>query len=160
MLTTLHAADARMREQIAVRDPFQLAPPLWRVRPFPFLPPLTINTIENIPKGVIFMPLKVVTPEQAPARLHARGTVSTKPEYSEVITWLRDPATAKNPTAIVTLNDAGWASVKKPETSFAYSLRRLFESKGIALTAYQSGKMEVTIRRKTAAEQSSGKGKK
>lgn len=102
------------------------------------------------------MPIKVVPVQEAPNRMH--GKVSHNQDYMDVMTALK---TAKTGEAIVvSMADPSWFTKNekqerkypKPEVAFAYMLRRHFATSSLPLTAYQSGKMEVTIRRQTPAE--------
>jgi len=97
------------------------------------------------------MPVKVVEFAEAPRRLKTRGTVGSSQDYTDVMREIRNPAN-KGKAFIVTLDAKQFESVKKPEISFAYTLRRYFEKEGTAWTAYQSGKLEVTVRSLTKAE--------
>jgi hypothetical protein len=103
------------------------------------------------------MAIKTVTLEQAPARMH--GRVSSNVDYQAVMGALSNAATnpVKMKCAIVVdmedlvwgkRNEKGEALYPKPEVTFAYTLRRYFEANALPLTAYQSGKMQVTIRQK------------
>ncbi len=104
------------------------------------------------------MPIRVVPAAEAPSRL--RGSkMSTNSDYNEVLTALKDPNLKKGMAIVVNMAAPQWTERKdnkpvyeKPEVSFAYTLRRFFEGQKLPLIAYQSGKMEVTIRAKTQAE--------
>jgi hypothetical protein len=58
---------------------------------------------------------------------------------------------------VVGMTEADWKDIEKPETKFGYTLRRYFEQKGLDITAYQSGKLEVTIRKATALDKRNSK---
>ncbi len=131
----------RMAENISLQDPFQLATtPLREVAPL--LPPQTINTLTEEYKH---MPVKIVAENVAPSRMFKKGTVSTKQDYSDVMIALRDLKAGQ--ALVVTMDPKAWEGVKKPETTFAATLRRGFEIKNLQITAYQSAKMEITIRK-------------
>lgn len=157
MITVLHETDAKERDRLRASDPFQLAAPCWSVRVLPSLPPehrhISIEELNT------YMPIRVVPAAEAPSRL--RGSkMSTNSDYNDVLTALKDPSLKKDTALVVNMASPSWTERKdgkpvyeKPEVSFAYTLRRYFEGQKLPLIAYQSGKMEVTIRRKTAAEQ-------
>jgi hypothetical protein len=148
MLTVIDDRDRMEREQLAVCDPFQLAAPCWRNRVFYQLPPETVEiTIEERNR----MPLKVVEYNEAPRRLKGGTGPSSKTEYTEVMQAIRDPKN-KGKAFIVTMTEAEWKDVKKPEIVFAMSLRRYFTVEKVNWTAYQSGKNEVTVRQMSKAE--------
>jgi hypothetical protein len=104
------------------------------------------------------MAIRVVPVTEAPTRL--RGSkMAANQDYNDVLTAIRDPKLKQDSAIVVDMTDKAWTEIKdnkpvyeKPEVSFAYSLRRFFEDNFPALTAFQSGKMQVTIRRKTAAD--------
>ena len=159
MITLIYDVDLRTRERLSVVDPFQLATPCWRVRQFLLPPEATPISIEEIKQH---MPIKVVEEKLAPSRLSKGGTVTMSSDFNDVMLAMRD---AKQGQAIiVTLADPNLLKEEKPENKFAYALRRMFASKGLPHIAYQSGKLEVTIRKPTPAEvamrASQGKGKK
>jgi hypothetical protein len=149
MLHVIHPDDLKVYGFIQANDPFYLGTlPCWMSRVWPLLPPEVVKiSVEELNR----MPIKVVEEKEAPARAHKRGVVSGTKDYNEVMQALRLPAKPGS-AMVVTMTESEWATVKKPEVSFAYSLRRYFESKGLALTAYQSGKLEVTIRKATALD--------
>lgn len=156
MLTIIHAADAAERERIQVTDPFQLAAPCWRNHVFYQLPPEVVRlTIEELNR----MPIKVVNVTEAPSRLKGNRMLSN-PDYAEIMEALRNPAN-KGKAIIVDMTPTAWAGREKPEVVLAYTIRRYFEGQSVQATAFQSGKMQVTIRAKNAAELASKrKGKK
>lgn len=157
MLTTVHHADVLERDRLSLSDPFQAAAPCWRNRVSPFLPPETQTTVVRLtPAQEIYrMAIRTVIEAQAPARMFHRGVVSNKQDYMDVLNAL--PAVKVGQAIVVDMDAKAWEGVKKPETTFGYALRRLFESKGLSLTAYQSGPMQVTIRKPNALD---AKGKK
>ena len=102
------------------------------------------------------MGVKVVAVAEAPNPMH--GKVSHNQDFIDVMTAVKNPQTdpTKKATAIVvSMSDPSWASkndkgaakFEKPEVVFAGLLRRHFTADGLALTAYASGKMEVTIKK-------------
>ena len=101
------------------------------------------------------MAIRVVEEKAAPARMFARGTVSTKADYADAMTAIN--SAAKGQAIIVDMDVKAWvddkgAPIERAETLFASNLRRYFEGKGLPLTAYQSGKMQITIRRRNALD--------
>jgi len=96
------------------------------------------------------MPIKTVAIAEAPLRMFKRGVISSKQDYLDVMNALQKANAGQ--AIIVTMESDAWKGVEKPETAFANSLRRSFEAKGLQLTAYQSGKMEVTVRKVTALD--------
>jgi hypothetical protein len=147
MLTVIDDRDRGERERLSVADPFQLAAPCWRNRVFYQLPPETVEiTIEERTR----MALKIVDFQEAPRRLKGGSGPASKTEYTEVMQAIRDPKN-KGKAFIVTLGDE-WKDVKKPEVAMGYALRRYFSDQKVHWTAYQSGKMEVTVRAMTKAE--------
>lgn len=112
------------------------------------------------------MAIRTVVATAAPPRLYVRGGISSKNDYVELLTAL---GTAKPDQAlIVDMELKDWVNsegtpLDKPEVLFANSLRRRFEMSGLAVTAYMSGKAQVTVRRLTALEQkerAAGKGRR
>lgn len=153
MITILHDADATERDRILSSDPFQHAEPSWRTRISHLLPPETQTTVvrlsptEEIKK---LMAIKIVQESQAPARLFKIGTISSKQDYADVINAMR---TMKAGEAVIVDMDAkAWEGVKKPETAFANNLRRMFDIKGLPLTAYRSGAYQITVRKANALD--------
>src|SRR5271163_2857117 len=153
MITVTSAADVAGRDRLALSDPFQLAPPVWQQYTMFLLPPEMVQiTIEERNR----MGIKVVAATEAPNPLHRK--VSSNQDYLDVMAAIKNPQTAptKNATAlVVTMSDPSWsakndkgaAKFEKPEVVFAGLLRRHFTADGLALTAYASGKMEVTIKK-------------
>ena len=91
------------------------------------------------------MAIRVVAELAAPQRMFKRGVVSSKQDYMDVMNALSQ---MKQGQALVLDMDAkAWEGIKKPETTLCGSLRRSFEQKGLAITAYQSGPFQVTIRK-------------
>lgn len=141
MIKTVPADEYKFLQGYAQYDPFQLA--TTRLRDvFNMLPPITINTQTEEYKN---MAVKVIAESQAPLRLFKRGTVSSKQDYNDVIQAL--PKMTAGQALVVTMDAKAWEGVKKPETTFASNLRRLFESKNQPITAYQSATLEITIRK-------------
>jgi hypothetical protein len=149
MLRIVDNGDVVLAERIKLFDPFQLATTrLWEVRNL--LPPeriictLTREQLEKIDKEKI-MAIKLIAETEAPLRVNKKGSVTASTEYSEVMEALR---TIKPGQAIVVkLESKELQSAKKPEIAFSYALRRFFEARSVNYTAYQSGKMEVTIKK-------------
>ena len=153
MITVTSSADVADRDRLALSDPFQLAPPVWKHYTMFLLPPEMVQiTIEERNR----MGIKVVAVTEAPNPLH--GKVSSNQDYLDVMAAIKNPATdpTKKATAlVVTMSDPSWsakndkgaAKFEKPEVVFAGLLRRHFTSDGLSLTAYASGKMEVTIKK-------------
>lgn len=165
-------------EKLNRMDPFVLGPPCWMVRVYPQLP---AEPPTRIPASEITrrdqervrelertrMAIRTVTIDQAPARLHVRGGISSKQDYIEILQAINN---AKDPKQafIVDMDPAIWVDehgkpMEKPEVVFANSLRRRFEASALPITAYQSGKLQITVRRFTALElkeKESGKGKR
>jgi hypothetical protein len=147
MLTIVDDRDRTERDHLAVTDPFQLATPAWQHYTMFLLPPERVEiTIEERNR----MPLKVVEYSEAPRRLKGGSGPSSKTEYTEVMQAIRDPKN-KGKAFVVTMGDE-WKDVKKPEITFAMSLRRYFTVEQVNWTAYQSGKNEVTVRQMSRAE--------
>lgn len=153
MLTVRTVADQRVCEWLLRYDPFQLAPPCFVYRPV--LPPeyrrISIEEVNS-------MPIRVVPVTEAPSRLKGSKMLSNA-DYNDVLTALKDPQLKKDSAIVVNMVAPQWTErrdnkpvYEKPEVAFAYTLRRYFESQSLPLIAYQSGKMEVTVRRKTPAE--------
>jgi hypothetical protein len=156
-MTIRHASesDVTMSERIWDNDPFQHGEPCWRRRIFHLLPPVFIDT-KNVPKERINMGIKIIPETQAPVRIFKGGVVSSKQDYVDAQNAIRD---AKAGQAIIVDMDAkAWEGVDKAETAFANSLRRQFESKGIGMTAYKSGNMQITIRKATALDKHPARG--
>jgi hypothetical protein len=157
MINVIHAVDESERERLKLNDPFQLAPPVWKHYTSFLLPPETVTiTIEERKR----MPIKAVSLEQAPPPMH--GKVSHNQDYVDVMAAIRNDATSpiKKQTALVVVmadpswsskNDKGEPKYDKPEVVFAGVLRRHFVADGLPLTAYASGKMEVTVKRGDAS---------
>jgi hypothetical protein len=137
-------------------DPFQHATPCWMVNVYSMLPPETITTIDK--EELNRMAIKIVQETQAPDRMYKKGVVSTKKDYAEVLSALREMKTGQ--ALVVTMDAKEWEGVKKPETTFAANLRRYFENKGLQITAYQSNALEITIRKATALDKHQGGKKK
>ncbi len=104
------------------------------------------------------MPVKIVDEKDAPSKLFKGGVVTRSTDYNEVLTAIRTiPA---NKSIVLTMGDPELLKEDKPEMKLAQALRRLFDAKGLALTAYQSAAKEITIRKATALDATKGKGKK
>src|SRR5271157_1374586 len=153
MITVTSSADVDDRDRLALSDPFQLAPPVWQHYTMFLLPP---ERVQITIKERNTMGIKVVAVTEAPSPLH--GKVSNNQDYLDVMAAIKNPATdpTKKATALVvsmldpswsTKDDKGEAKFKKPEVVFAGLLRRHFTADGLSLTAYASGKMEVTIKK-------------
>lgn len=153
MLKHVNADDLRMMEWLKIQDPFQLAPPVYQHYTFHALPPEVVK-IEVKEKNI--MPIRIVEEKDAPARASKRGVVSSTSDWNDVMVALRSPA-KPNSAMVVAMTESEWKEVKKPEITFGYALRRYFESKGLPLTAYQSGKLEVTIRKETSLDKNKKK---
>jgi hypothetical protein len=105
------------------------------------------------------MTIRMIAEAEAPKRLHVRAGSSLSAEYYEAVETLNKLPAGK--AFVVTLTSEQFtkrpADVEekkwKPEVMFAYSLRRFCMTQGVAVTAYQSGKLEVTVRRMTKEEQ-------
>lgn len=112
------------------------------------------------------MAIRTVEATQAPARLFKRGGISSKQDYIDLLAALNNAK--PNQAFIVDMDPKDWvddkgAPMSKPEVTFANSLRRRFEAGGLAITAYMSGKNQITVRRLTALEikeLEAGKGKR
>lgn len=104
------------------------------------------------------MAIRTVAVAEAPQRMFKRGTVSNKQDYSDVLAAL--PKVGKDQAMIIDMDAKAWEGVKKAETTFASNLRRLFEARTLPLTAYQSGTMQITIRKATALDKASAGGRK
>lgn len=168
MIRVISENDRREIELIRSRDPFQLAVPCYMRRVYHQLPPETQTTVVRLTsqKEIKQMAIRTVVATAAPSRLFVRGGISSKNDYIELLTAL---GTAKPDQAlIVDMELKEWVKpdgspLDKPEVLFANSLRRRFELSGLAVTAYMSGKGQVTVRRLTALEQkerAAGKGKR
>jgi len=169
-LRTLDERDVKTVEFIKRNDPFQHACLSLRQVWFMLPPELTkIVITDDLQRRIEenkLMALKVVDVAAAPDKMFKRGQISQTSDYIEVMAALK--TTTKSQAIVVQLSDPKFTEVKdgkpvipKPETAFGYSLRRHFEDKGLPLVAYQSGKMQVTIRHMTATEQAQrGKGRK
>ena len=158
MITVTSSEDVADRDRLALSDPFQLAPPVWQHYTMFLLPPEMVQiTIEERNR----MGIKVVAVTEAPNPMH--GKVSSNQDYLEVMSFIKNPATDPTKTdptkkaiaLVVTMSDPSWsakndkgaAKFEKPGVVFAGLLRRHFTADGLALTAYASGKMEVTIKK-------------
>jgi hypothetical protein len=152
--------DSQLRDKLDYIDEFRFAEPCWRTRVWNQLPPETITTVVKITPSeeVRRMAIKVIQEAQAPARLFHRGAVSSKQEYADVQNALRDMKPGQ--ALIVDMDAKAWEGVKKAETTFSANLRRGFEVKGLLITAYQSGPMQITIRKSTALDKRPGRGGK
>lgn len=113
------------------------------------------------------MAIRTVEASKAPARLHVRGGISSKSDYVEVLSALNN--LKADQAIVVTMDPKAWVKedgttpMDKAEVIFANSLRRRFEAAALTITAYQSGKGEITVRRLTAMEikeRQAGKGKR
>jgi hypothetical protein len=150
-------------KRMAVLDPFQLTDPSWLIRVLPQLP----HVVENMrpTREQLFqrdkekiMAVKFVAEQDAPQRLHGRGAISTSQEYSDTLAAIR--AVKPGQAIVVTIESAELLKKEKPETIFAYAVRRYLAKNGIMSTAYASGKNEVTIRKAAAPPKSGGTRKK
>jgi len=153
MITVTSCADVDDRDRLALSDPFQLAPPVWQHYTMFLLPPEMVKiTIEERNR----MGIKVVAVAEAPNPLH--GKVSSNQDYLDVMAAIKNPQhdpTKKATALVVSMSDPSWsakndkgaAKFEKPEVVFAGLLRRHFTADGLFLTAYASGKMEVTIKK-------------
>lgn len=160
MLQAVNSDDVRLRDAITqYGDPFTYAPPCWTVRILYQLPDEFVSI--SITERKQHMALRTVKIEEAPQRLKS-SFATTNTDMADVMAALGNPNTdpmKMKVALVVDMSDAGWTAQKdgkprfpKPEVALAYALRRRFEALGVALTAYQSGKMQVTVRRKTAVE--------
>ena len=128
-------------------DPFVHAAPCWQVRVYWTLPPevmkLTVTELEEHTT----MPLRIVTETDAPVRLKGGNGPASSSDYHEVLTAMKTLPPGK--ALVVTLGDQRFTKndAKQPEVKFASALRRYFQDNGLSATAYQSGKLEVTVRR-------------
>jgi hypothetical protein len=150
MIRTTHTDDALLADMVFRVDPFTLAAPCWSVRVAYQLPPITISTLAVPKEKVTTMPIRTVEETKAPSRLHVRGGISSKTDYMEVLAELNK--NQKGVALIVDMDRAAWAETKKPEVTFANSLRRRFEMSGLQLTAYMTAPFQITVRRLTAIE--------
>jgi hypothetical protein len=161
VVTVVHLGDVIHAGKLATVDPFQLAAPCYSIRVWHQLPPETINT-SDVPKEKIHvMPIHTIEESKAPARLFVRGGISSKTDYMEVLAELNK--NQKGVALVVDMDKTAWANVKKPEVTFANSLRRRFEMSGLALTAYMSAPFQITVRKYTQLElkeKEAGKGKR
>lgn len=147
--------DVRMAWFIAHTDPFQLAPPFWLRSPLASLPPETINTLS---KEFNHMAIRLIKEQEVPARLNNRGTLNQTNEYREVMEAFRTLPAGQ--AIVVSLDDPAFKTMTKTiegkvknnaANAFASAMRRYFAAKQVNATAYQSGAMEVTIRRQAPA---------
>lgn len=112
------------------------------------------------------MAIRTIEEAKAPARLHVRGGISSKSDYVELLQALNNAQ--KGQAFVVDMDPKGWVNAQgqpmaKAEVVFANSLRRRFEASALPITAYQSGNMQITVRRLTAVElkeREAGKGKR
>ena len=153
MITVRHAVDVAEVKRLQLTDPFQLAPPAWQHCTTFLLPPETVKiNVGEIQR----MAIKAVPVDQAPSRLH--GKVSHNQDFADVMAAIKNDATnpVKKATAlVVSMSDPSWMAknekgepkYEKPEVTFAGVLRRHFTAAKLSLTAYQSGKMEVTVKK-------------
>lgn len=159
--------DDRMCSMLTASDPFlEFTCPCWMTRVWFMLPPETINT-KNVPKEKVqIMPIRTVEATKAPARMFVRGGISSKSDYVELLAALNN--LKPDQAAVVDMDPKSWVKedgtpMDKPEITFANSLRRRFEASGLQVTAYMSGKMQITVRRLTPLElkeKQAGKGKR
>src|ERR1700722_10593851 len=91
------------------------------------------------------MAIKLIAETEAPLRVNKKGSVTASTEYSEVMEALRSIKPGQ--AIIVKLESKELQAAKKPEIAFSYALRRYFEAQSANYTAYQSGKMEVTVKK-------------
>lgn len=148
MIRTFDQNDWQLAQRLNALDPFQLAQPLWinPKRVLEMLPEVLPNmrpTREQIRQREIDMAVKFIEERSAPARLHARGVISGTPEYRDTLNAIRDIPAGK--AIVITLESEELLKGKKPETTFAYTIRRYLAAHNIAATAYQSGKAEVVV---------------
>lgn len=144
MLTVADEHDLQMAKLVKLHDPFQLATPCWLVRSWYQLPNEVVKiTIEDKNR----MPIKVVAENEAPVQSVRRGILTNTNEYSEVLTALRTLQPGK--ALVVTLESPVFkeGAIKKGEMAFAQAFRRYFATEKLPMTAYASGKLEVTIKR-------------
>ena len=149
-IAVLKDEDARLSHGVRDFDPFQQpTQPCWQRRVWPQLPPETINTIVTISTKEVLhrMALRIIKESEAPAQASKRGTIGRTQEYSDVMKALRSIKPGE--ALIVTLESKEFTdgTIKKPELTFAYAFRRYFADEKVPYTAYQSGKMEVTVRK-------------
>jgi hypothetical protein len=123
------------------------------------LPTVSREEIERKDKDRI-MAIKLVKEQEAPKRLHVRSGVAMSQEYYDVVAAIRTLPLGQ--AVVVTLESEQFtkADAKKPEVGFAYTLRRYFHNENMAAVAYQTGKLEVTVRRLTAEEIAAAKRRK
>lgn len=186
-VTVTNADDARLRDMLLQHDPFQKSIPCWRQYVWALLPPETIDTTRctcrrryngsmsqheqscnrrQYESKVTVMAIRTVEATAAPARLFKRGGISSKQDYIDLLTALNNVKPTQ--ALIVDMDPKAWLNddgtpMKKPEVTFANSLRRRFEASGVAVTAYMSGTNQITVRRFTAMElkeREAGKGKR
>jgi hypothetical protein len=147
--------DVTEMERLKVTDPFQLATPAFIASPM-----FAIADWLKLQTEVVHMAVKVVPEAQAPVRMHHRSALANTAEWRDVMNAVK--SAKEGQAIIVTLEDEQFKPTKKtiadgkrkgqevttkPEVAFAYALRRYFTANGLPVTAYQSGKGEVTIRR-------------
>jgi hypothetical protein len=164
-------------EALRVTDPFVLSIPCWKAKVLPQLPPELPNKIsrsemvnrEKFQQQIQErdrMAIRTIEASKAPARMFVRGGISSKTDYVELLGALNNLKPEQ--AAIVDMELKDWVKsdgtpMDKPEIVFANSLRRRFEMAGLPITAYMSGKAQVTVRRLTAMEikeRQAGKGKR
>lgn len=168
--------DVAMCSKLYAVDPFlQFSCPCWMTRVSFMIAEWegsiinmrpTRQQLEKRDKDKI-MAIRTVAAAQAPARLFIRGGISSKQDYIDILQALG--SLKADQAAIVDMDAKAWVKsdgsgpMDKPEVTFANSLRRRFEQGGLNITAYQSGTMQVTVRRLTALEikeKEAGKGKR
>lgn len=161
--------DLNLADMVRSYDPFQLSA-LRLHQVWAMLPPETLNTIPLVePNRTLertLMAIRTVEATAAPQRLFKRGGISSKQDYIDLLAALNNAK--PNQALIVDMDPKAWVDehgqpLKKPEVIFANSLRRRFEMSGLAITAYMSGNLQVTVRRLTALEikeKEANKGKK
>jgi hypothetical protein len=155
MVLSVHSnADMLVRDFILSYDQFQLALPCWNRRVTQLLPPehrrISIQELNN-------MALRIIPVEHAPIRTNS-SRMNSNADFNAVLDAVKNTAN-RGKAFVVSMEDPAWTTVKngkpvypKPEIAFAYTLRRWFEKHQLAIVAYQSGKMEVTVRAMTSTE--------
>jgi hypothetical protein len=152
-VTLRNVADVNEVEHLKTFDPFQLAPPVWLGYTAALLPPVVVvnyaeqRRIQTLldKEKIQAMAIRIIKETEAPIQMFKRGIVSSKQDYLDVMNAL--PKMAQGQALVVDMTPKDWEGVKKPETTFGSSLRRSFEAKGLSVTAYQSGPMQVTVKK-------------
>jgi hypothetical protein len=152
MLTGTNNSDIIVKKWIVANDPFQFAEPCWYRQTLNRLPQETFSTVNRDElRRRDLMAIRTIQESEAPVRMFKRSGISNTGEFSDVLTAMR--TVRKDQALVITLESKSFldGSVKKPEVTFAYTLRRYFAKNGIMATAYMSAKNEVTIRHATEA---------